>query len=138
MSRADSLDEARTLIEGWQSRSPEESEGNWAMVDAKTGELLGRIALKGLDLHDAAAEVAYWMCPAARGRGLCTEGVKALTQWSFGEAGLHRRELKHSTGNLASCRVAVKAGFDAEGVRRSAALHADGWHDMHVHARLTD
>ena len=40
--------------------------------------------------------------------------------------------------NPASCRVAVKAGFREEGVRRGAALHADGWHDMHVHALLAD
>ncbi|WP_280249364.1 GNAT family N-acetyltransferase [Nocardia abscessus] len=33
-------------------------------------------------------------------------------------------------------RAAVKAGFALEGVERSAALHADGWHDMHVHARI--
>lgn len=40
------------------------------------------------------------------------------------------------TANAASCRVALKAGFAAEGTRRSAALHADGWHDMHLHARI--
>jgi len=46
-------------------------------------------------------------------------------------------ELEHSTQNPASCRVAVKAQFAAEGVRRSAALHADGWHDMHVHVSIS-
>ncbi|MGO8889299.1 MAG: GNAT family N-acetyltransferase [Streptosporangiaceae bacterium] len=39
--------------------------------------------------------------------------------------------------NTASCRVAAKAGFAAEGIQRSAVLHADGWHDMHVHARIS-
>jgi ribosomal-protein-alanine N-acetyltransferase len=38
--------------------------------------------------------------------------------------------------NVASCRVAASAGFWEEGLRRGAALHADGWHDMHVHALL--
>lgn len=38
--------------------------------------------------------------------------------------------------NGASCRVAVKAGFHAEGIRKGAALHADGWHDLHQHALL--
>jgi RimJ/RimL family protein N-acetyltransferase len=33
-------------------------------------------------------------------------------------------------------RVAVKAGFAAEGIERDGERHADGWHDMHVHARL--
>jgi RimJ/RimL family protein N-acetyltransferase len=38
--------------------------------------------------------------------------------------------------NAESCQVALKAGFALEGTARSALLHTDGWHDMHVHARL--
>ena len=136
VSLANSVDEARDLIERWQSGWPHESEGNWALVDPDDG-LLGRVALKGLDLHSGEAGVAYWMCAAARGRGLCPRAVIALSQWAFQDAGFHRLHLAHSTLNLASCRVADKAGFREEGTRRSAALHVDGWHDMHVHARLS-
>ena len=56
----------------------------------------------------------------------------------FGQVGLHRIELLHSTGNAASCRVAEKAGYVLEGTKRRQGLHADGWHDMHLHARLRD
>jgi len=40
--------------------------------------------------------------------------------------------------NLPSSRVAIEAGFDFEGVKRCAGLHLDGWHDMHLHARIND
>ena len=33
-------------------------------------------------------------------------------------------------------RVAAKAGFALEGTLRSAMRHPDGWHDMHLHARV--
>ena len=134
VSRADTVDEARELIAHWQGGWADESEFNWAIVGADD-TLLGRNALKGVDLFDASAEVAYWMCPASRGRGLCPRAVVALSEWAF-DAGLHRLQLQHSTRNLASCRVATKAGFRVEGTRRGAALHADGWHDMHTHARV--
>ena len=49
---------------------------------------------------------------------------------------LHRIEVQHSTANPASCRVAERAGFPAEGTKVSEALHTDGWHDMHLHARI--
>ncbi|MGY2127682.1 GNAT family N-acetyltransferase [Blastococcus sp. SYSU DS0617] len=52
------------------------------------------------------------------------------------DLGLQRLELQHSTRNRASCRVAEKTGFDLEGTKRRAGLHQDGWHDMHLHARL--
>ena len=50
--------------------------------------------------------------------------------------GLHRLDLIHATGNLASCRVAAEAGFALEGTMRQHARHEDGWHDMHLHVRL--
>jgi [ribosomal protein S5]-alanine N-acetyltransferase len=134
--RADSIAEAYQWIndcrEGWVS----ESQLSWALVDHATDQLLGRMSLKGVDLYDGSAGLAYWITPACRGRGLCPSAVIALYRWAFDKAGFHRIELEHSTVNHASCRVAVKAGFREEGIRRSAALHADGWHDMHVHALL--
>jgi len=136
--RADSVDEAGDWIERWRRGWIEESAGHWAVVEPDTGGLLGRVALKGLSLRDGTAVLAYWMVAAARGRGLCAESVASLSSWAFREAGFHRIELEHSMGNAASCRVAVKAGFPEEGIRRGAALHADGWHDMHLHARLSD
>ncbi len=134
--RADSVEEAQEWIEGWQSSWRNETEVHWAVVDADDGTLLGRIALKSLALADGKAELAYWTVPAARGGGVCSRAVTRLVDWALGEAGFHRLELEHSTANQASCHVAVKAGFEEEGFRRSAVLHADGWHDMHVHARI--
>jgi [ribosomal protein S5]-alanine N-acetyltransferase len=131
--RADSVDEARQWISSWQAGWAEESQLNWALVDHATDVLLGRLSLKAVDLHDGSAGLAYWMVPASRGRGLCSQAVIALCQWAFNKAGFHRIEVEHSVANLASCRVAAKAGFREEGIRRDA-MHADGWHDMHVHA----
>lgn len=133
--RADSVDEAGEWVEKWRGGWATEDEAQWAIADHE-GALLGRIALKDVDLREGSADVAYWMVPAARGRGLCTSSVIALCQWSFGVAGFRRLGLDHSTENVASCRVAAKAGFFEEGTRRQAALHADGYHDMHMHALL--
>lgn len=57
--------------------------------------------------------------------------------WDFDEAELHRLEPKHSTRSPASCRVAGTSGFALEGTRRSSLLHDDGWHDMHLHGRVS-
>ncbi|GAA4582553.1 GNAT family N-acetyltransferase [Planotetraspora phitsanulokensis] len=134
--RADSGNEAREWIEGWQSGWHSETAGHWAVAGSENDGLLGRVSLKSLNLVDGTAEVAYWMVPAARGGGVCTRAVTTLSDWALEHRGFHRLELEHSTANQASCRVAAKAGFEAEGVRRGAALHMDGWHDMHLHARV--
>jgi ribosomal-protein-alanine N-acetyltransferase len=137
VQRADSLAETREWIAGWQGGWAAETAAHWAIVDAQSGRLLGRAALKHLNFADGTADVAYWTVPAARGKGVCPRAVNAMALWAFGVAGFRRLELEHAMANGASCRVAGKAGFAVEGVRRSAWLLADGRHDVHAHARLT-
>ncbi|MEV5980417.1 GNAT family N-acetyltransferase [Streptomyces sp. NPDC052114] len=133
---ADSESEALGWIEDWRGAWADERDAYWAVADAATDELVGRVALRCMVLAGGQAEVAYWTVPSARGRGVAPRAVIALTDWAFDEVGLHRIELTHSTANEASCRVALKTGFAAEGTMRGALLHEDGWHDMHLHARI--
>lgn len=121
-------------IEAWPKRWQQESGCGWAVTGVDG--VLGQVSLRTINLDDGAAEVSYWVLPQARGRQIAQRALKAVTSWSFEVLGLHRMEINHSTQNLASCRVAERAGYLAEGVKRSEALHADGWHDMHQHARI--
>lgn len=134
--RADSEDEARSWISAWCVEWDAETNAHWAVVDAATDTLVGRAALRSVDLAEGQAEAGYWTAPAARGTGVAARAVTAMTRWAFEDVGFHRLELWHSTANPASCRVAQKTGYRLEGTRRSALRHPDGWHDMHLHARV--
>ncbi|MGW2487221.1 GNAT family N-acetyltransferase [Streptomyces sp. NPDC001606] len=134
----DSEQEAAGWIAEWQQSWAGEDQAQWAVVAEDTDELLGRVALREIRCADGVAEVAYWTTAAARGRGVAARATTALSRWAFEEVGLHRLELLHALANEASCRVAAKAGFALEGTKRSALLHPDGWHDVHLHARLRD
>ncbi|WP_433393875.1 GNAT family N-acetyltransferase [Micromonospora sp. KLBMP9576] len=127
-------DEARDWIHTWPRRWQHETGAGWAIVD--DSGVLGQISLRRLALADALAEVSYWVLPTARGRRIAPRALTALATWCFTTLGLHRIELAHSTANPASCRVAQRAAFTAEGTKRGEGWHADGWHDMHLHARL--
>jgi len=135
--RVDSEDEARELIMRWNHSWLAETDAHWAVTAGQGGAVLGRMALRSVLLAEGRAECAYWTAPAARGCGVAPRALAALSAWAFREVGFHRLDLLHSVVNIASCRVAAKAGFAAEGVQRSAVRHADGWHDMHVHARIS-
>jgi len=134
--RSDSEAEVAGWIEEWGKEWEGERDAQWAVVDADSDRLLGRVALRSIYLVDAVAKVAYWTTAAARGQGVATRATTALARWAFEEIGFHRLELLHAVANEASCRVAEKAGFALEGVKRSAAFHQDGWHDMHLHGRV--
>ncbi|MEV0242371.1 GNAT family N-acetyltransferase [Streptomyces sp. NPDC050674] len=133
---ADSVAEVADWIQQWRGAWQEEREAHWAVADADSDALLGRVALRELRLDDGTAEVAYWTVPAARGRAVAARATTALTHWALDETGFHRLELLHAVRNEASCRVATRTGFALEGTKRSAVLQPDGWHDMHLHARI--
>ncbi|WP_107654575.1 GNAT family N-acetyltransferase [Nocardia suismassiliense] len=132
---ADSLAEVREWIDAWIGTWSACAAANWAVADIGTGRLVARASLKNLELAGGQAEVAYWTAPAARGQAVTPRAISALTAWAF-EVGFHRLELTHSVANERSCRVAAKLGYALEGTKRSAGLHLDGWHDMHLHARI--
>ena len=128
-------DEVHERFERYRRGWEEETGVSWA-VTGEGGKVLGRIALGSLNLADGDAGCGYWVLPAARGAGVAARALTAVSGWALGEAGFHRLHLDHSTRNPASCRVAAKAGFRLEGTMRSAAVHSDGRHDMHLHARI--
>jgi [ribosomal protein S5]-alanine N-acetyltransferase len=125
--RAGSVDESRQWINAWQAGWADEAQLSWALVDCVSDSLMGRVSLKGVDLHDGAVGMAYWMVPAFRGRGLWLQAVHELSQ------GLQRRGFPPDRvgafpGEPDIVPGRVKAGFHEEGIRRSAAPHAGpGW-----------
>ncbi|MER5368965.1 GNAT family N-acetyltransferase [Streptomyces sp. NPDC002722] len=127
--------DARERIERMNGRWRAETGAIWAIA-RPGGEATGLIGLNGIDLAGGSAEIIYWLLPAARGGGVAVEAVRRVGRWALEDLGLHRLRLCHSVANPASCRVALKAGYAFEGVMRGALMHADGWHDQHLHARI--
>ncbi|MFD6326841.1 GNAT family N-acetyltransferase [Streptomyces sp. NPDC058442] len=105
-------------------------------VPGSTPRLVGHVVLKYAARGSGSAEVGYWTAAHARGRGVAHRALTALTDWAFeafAREGLTRLELVHQADNMASCRVAEKAGFARTGVLPAAppAFPLDG----HVHER---
>ena len=133
-ARTMTVDEAATWIDHWPRRWADETGAGWAIT--LDGEAVGQLSLRQLNHADGLTDLSYWVLPTARGRGAATAALGAVAHWSFDELGLYRIVVDHSVRNTASCAVATKAGFRLEGTKREDALHADGWHDMHQHARV--
>ena len=124
-------------LTGWSS-----GVAPFAITDAADGTLLGYLGLRDVHRVPDQAVAAYWTTPAARGRRVAARALDAAAVWAFAPAAedglaVHRISLDHSLVNAASCRVAERAGFRAEGVMRGSFVAPDGArHDSHLHARL--
>jgi len=95
----------------------------FAIVD-EANELLGAIAMRMLRF--SVGHIGYWVTSGARGRGVATNALNALCRWAVDDLGLKRLELMTDPGNVASQRVAEKAGFQREGILRSSLEYRDG------------
>lgn len=73
-----------------------------------------------LGLHSAEiGEVSYGVAPDYRNQGLATRALKLMTGWACSNLALMRIALRIGVPNLASQRVAEKAGFVREGIVRT-------------------
>jgi RimJ/RimL family protein N-acetyltransferase len=116
---------------GWLDRLPQpytradaefsiamEGEETFAVTDSGSGRILGSIGLTW-NRDDSIAEIGYWLRADARGNGYMTRAVALVTSHALAN-GAERVQLRADPENVASCRVAEKAGFVREGVLRSA------------------
>ncbi|MDR7322466.1 RimJ/RimL family protein N-acetyltransferase [Catenuloplanes niger] len=88
--------------------------------DAYAGNMDLRLTSPGDPL---VADVGFSAAPRTRGRGYTTAALRTVCEWGFGTLGLERVEWLAHVGNDASRRVAEKAGFTMEGVRRAGLPH---------------
>jgi RimJ/RimL family protein N-acetyltransferase len=112
------LDDARVFVSGELGLGPH------SYAVEQDGELVASIGLR-LD-HRGNGEIGYWCAAEARGRGVVTRAVRLVCRFAFEELGIGRLEIVVDSDNLASRRVAERAGFQQEGVLRSHLTQRDG------------
>ena len=77
----------------------------------ETGELIGNTGVSEVEGQPEAVEIGYQICEKYSGRGLATEVLSAMTEFSFAKfnATISYGRVVH--GNAASARVLEKAGY---------------------------
>jgi ribosomal-protein-serine acetyltransferase len=94
----------------------------FGIFDAKTGKFLGGVGLSQVNRIHQMANLGYWVRTSCAGRGVASSAARLAARFALEELKLHRVEILAATGNLASQRVAEKAGATREGVLRKRLL----------------
>jgi RimJ/RimL family protein N-acetyltransferase len=71
-------------------------------------------------------DVGYATLPNKRGKGYGPEALRCLTRWAFSTQSVQRIELGIKPDNIGSIKVARKAGFHLESVRKSRLKNMTG------------
>jgi RimJ/RimL family protein N-acetyltransferase len=84
------------------------------------------------------AEVGVWTAPEARGQGIATAALVAVTGWafdSFGEDTLRRIGFVHDIDNQAACRVAEKSRYPLQEISPASPPQWRAAAHIHAHSR---
>jgi RimJ/RimL family protein N-acetyltransferase len=123
----------------WETRDPEasrkalerhrtpvlEKDGDGitlAGFDKESGRLVGEFVLFLRSVEHRGGEVGYVLHPDFWGRGLATEGARAMLEIGFGLMGMHRIIARIDARNTGSAKVLERLGM-----RREALLVKNEW-----------
>jgi len=132
-----SLPDARAALAAWDPAAG----GQFSLGVLDGQQLLGAVGL--MPGQPGSAELAYWIRPGQRGRGIASRAVQAVTLWAHRSLAIPRIWLEIDPGNEPSLRVAQRAGYHFEQrlprhCRDWATEDArhDSWHDCLIWAHV--
>ena len=126
--------DAEDYISAMLSTDPDKS---FAFAVTLNDEAIGSISVfRGGNIHSRTAELGYYIGEAYWGNGYATSAVRQVCAHVFAHTDIVRIYAEPFARNAASCRVLEKAGFQLEGVLRSAAFKNGKTEDMKMYALL--
>lgn len=100
----------------------------FALIDSE-GHYLGGGGINSIRTDHNFANIGYWIRSSRTCEGLGTLALKASVAWARRNTKLKRLEVVVATGNLASQRVAEKAGAVKESIAESRLYLHGVYHD---------
>lgn len=116
------------LFTAWSAN--DSTSGAGFSIDDENGDLIGHLAMFGIELPARIATFAIMLGPDYAGHGYGPDATKVALRYAFEELGCHKVELQAWAFNTRAVRAYEKAGFVSEGIRRAAAFHAGKFHDQ--------
>ncbi len=114
------ISETRQCIENWIQEYKKENTYIWAIVEKESNQVIGNINLDSLYLPLLqVGELAYFIGTKWWGKGYATEAVSEVIKYLFSSEKVFLIEAKHSSQNMASGRVLIKAGMKKEAVLKN-------------------
>jgi RimJ/RimL family protein N-acetyltransferase len=117
--------------DGWE----EDRSFSFAITERASGRTVGSI---GVTVSGAIGEVGYFVFDGYRRLGIGERALKLVSRWALDELALARLQLTVMIGNVASARLAEKAGFKREGILRAWMDNRGARADVIMHSLLPD
>ncbi len=124
-----SVEETENLIKRIRMRYDDQDSIFWGITLKDDNEVIGHGVMHEFELKSQAT-LGFWLSKEHQGRGIVTEAVKSIVDYSLTQMNLHRITSGCHPENFASYKVLIKSGFKIEGrLREYTYRKAFGWSD---------
>lgn len=128
------------LAETWiQAHAADFAQGKGlrlAMTLQNTNELIGCVAIEGLNSKSSKAELGYWVALDYWNKGYCSEAAAEIVKYAFKNFDLNKITSRHKAMSPASGAVMKKIGMKFEGCLRQEMFSDGEYHDLEVYGLL--
>jgi len=128
------LDEEKEFLRQNSAKRKKKREYNFSILH--DGILVGAIGVRIDQFRPYIGEVGYFVDEAYWGKGIATAALNQLERFIANETTMSRIEIRMSTENAASERVAQKCGYSKEGVLNHMLIIDDHWLDCYLYAKI--
>ena len=131
-----SMPMVEAMIERYLSRWAAGELSKWGIVLPNDDQIIGTCGFNEWSKVHRWAEVAYELAPAHWGRGLISQAMAALLQWTYRQDEVDRVHAFVRVDNKRSERVLERSGFVREGRLRSYRVCRGEPHDFYIYGLL--
>jgi len=129
-----SQQEADDFIRITRARWEERSLFAFAIIDSKTGDVLGGCSLSHKHPIYHYCNLGYWVRTSRHGEGIAVCAAKLAARYGFEHGGIIRAEVVIAVGNEKSIRVAEKLGAHYEGILLNRMVVGKTIYDAHMYS----
>lgn len=131
-----SLEETTTYVEEMIRRDKSGSHIYANIIEKSTNKIVGTAMVFNFNKVAKHAEIGYVFHKDVWGRGFCTETVKLICDFAFGELQIHKLHAQVNAANIGSSRVLEKNGFELEGRLRDYHFVDGQYYDSLLYGKL--
>ena len=102
------------------------------------GQWIGGIGLSSFGTKDRKTSIGYWLAEDFQGKGIMTDCVRTLVNYSFDQLNINRIVIRCAVENSKSRAITQRLGFKEEGVLRQSEWLYDHFVDLVMYSLLRE
>ena len=128
------LDEEREFLRLNSQKRKTKTEFNFSILC--NGKHVGAIGVRVDQFRPYIGEVGFFIDEKYWEKGITTQALGKLEEFIIEKTNLSRIEMRMAKENKASQRIAIKCGYEKEGILRQMLLVEDKYYDCYLYSKI--